>query len=218
MRALVIILIVLGIITLLPALAPDGSADDGRSSERVAAAVTGVVLLIAGIIIGSVRAYNGLVAAHVRCDKTWSNIDVLLKRRHDLIDNLVATVRRYAEHEQTTFTEVARYRSQATQTADVVERGNAEAGLQSAAGQLLAVAESYPDLKADAHFRDLSSQLTSTEDDIATSRQAYNDTTEAANTLVRKFPNVLYASLFGFKERGFFQVDHADRSVPAAAV
>ena len=164
------------------------------------------------------RMYNALVSARLLCEKSWSNIDILLKRRHDLIDNLVATVRRYAEHEQRTFSEVARYRSQATETSDVADRGRAEAELGVAMGHLLAVAESYPDLKASGNFHHLAGQLAETENAIALSRTTYNNAAEVMNGLVRKFPSVVAARLFRYKEIQFFQVDEAERTASVVSM
>jgi len=173
-------------------------------------------LLVAGVglTLFVVAVYNTLVVASVLCDNTWANIDVLLKRRHDLIDNLVNIVCAYAQHEKSTFSEVTAMRSKAEAAGTIREKATAEQWIQGLVSRLMAIAESYPALKADANFQDLSSRLGDTEDGIASSRETYNQAVANLNVLVRRFPDLLIASLFSFGRRDFFEVDAGQKIPP----
>ena len=168
-----------------------------------------VLVLIVGILVAI---YNGLVQLRVRADSAWSDIDVQLKRRHDLIPNLVETVKGYAAHEKGTFENIAKYRSAAMTATSTEDRAAAEGQLTQALRGLLAVAENYPQLRASEEFTALQAQLSQTEDNIQNSRRYYNAVVRDLNTKIQSFPTNILAGMFGFKERPFFQVDApADR-------
>lgn len=174
-------------------------------------------LLIAVVVIGLIIAamYNGLVQLRVRADSAWSDIDVQLKRRHDLIPNLVETVKGYAAHEKGTFENVARYRSAAMAATTPEERGQAEGQLTMALRGLLAVAEQYPQLRASEQFQSLQAQLSSLEDALQNSRRYYNAVVRDLNTKIQSFPTNVIAGMFNFQQRQFFEItDAAERTVP----
>ncbi len=172
----------------------------------------GLVVLLA---IYLVALYNGLVQKRNRVDNSWAQIEVQLKRRRDLIPNLVETVKGYAAHERGTFEAVTEARARAAGATTVAETAQAEGLLSQALGRLFAVAEAYPDLKASQNFLDLQAQLKDTEDKIAVSRQVYNDTVLTYNNAIQVVPAVMLAGMFGFTKREFFEIeDAADREVP----
>ena len=162
--------------------------------------------------------YNGLVQKRNRVDNAWAQIEVQLKRRRDLIPNLVETVKGYAAHERGTFEAVTQARAAAAGAQGPAQTAAAEGILSQALGRLFAVAEAYPDLKASTNFLDLQAQLKDTENKIAISRQVYNDTVLTFNNAIQVFPAVLIAGMFGFTRREFFEVeDAADREVPTVS-
>ena len=162
--------------------------------------------------------YNGLVQKRNRVDNAWAQIEVQLKRRRDLIPNLVETVKGYAAHERGTFEAVTQARAAAAGAQGPAQTAAAEGILSQALGRLFAVAEAYPDLKASTNFLDLQQQLQDTENKIAVSRQVYNDTVLTFNNAIQVFPAVLIAGPFGFTRREFFEVeDAADREVPTVS-
>ena len=161
-----------------------------------------VLALIAGIAI-----YNGLVKSKVRVDEAWSDIEVQLKRRYDLIPNLVETVKGYATHEASVFENVTKARSQAMQAGSLKERLADENQLSGALKSLFAVAENYPDLKANANFMQMQNDIRDTEDKIQSSRRFYNGTVRDYNTKLQVFPTNIFASVMGFKIREFFDID-----------
>lgn len=167
------------------------------------------IAIIAGVVvIGAViYLYNSLVKTKVRTDEAWSDITVQLKRRLDLIPNLINTVKGYASHEKEVFNDVTQARAQAMQADGVKETENAENMFENALKSLFAVAEDYPDLKADQNFRQLQEELVDTEDKIQAARRFYNGAVRDLNTKVRVFPTNVLAKLFGFKQRDFFEVD-----------
>ena len=165
-----------------------------------------VVLLV---LIGLVVLYNRLVRARNRVDNAWAQIEVQLKRRWDLIPNLVETVKGYAAHERGTFEAVTQARTAAQQAKTPAEVAQAEGILGAALGRLFAVAEAYPELQADENFRQLQSELAETENRIAVSRQVYNDTVLTYNNAIQTFPAVTVARSFGFTPREFFEVEEA---------
>jgi LemA protein len=167
-----------------------------------------VLVVIAVLLIGM---YNSLVQLRVRCDSAWSDIDVQLKRRHDLIPNLVETVKGYAAHEKRTFENIAKFRSQAMQASSPVDKAVAENQLTGALKSLFAVAENYPELKASAEFTQLQNSLSETEDTIQNSRRYYNAVVRDLNTKIQSFPTNILAGMFGFQQRQFFEVAAADR-------
>jgi LemA protein len=163
--------------------------------------------LIALVVVSLVGIYNRLVTLRQRIKNAWAQIEVQLKRRYDLIPNLVNTVKGYATHERETFEKVTQARNMAIQAKDVSEQAGAENMLSGALKTLFAVAESYPELKADANFRQLQEELTNTEGKIAFSRQFYNDTVMTYNTTIQRFPTVLVAGMFGFNKEDYFNLD-----------
>ena len=170
--------------------------------------VAGIVVILA---LGMVYLYNRLVAYKVRVDNGWSQIDVQLKRRHDLIPNLVETVKGYAAHEKDLFEHIAQVRTQAMGATGVGDQAKAEGQVSSGLRQLLAVAENYPDLKASTNFLSLQEELSGTESKIAYARQFYNDQVMKLNTAIQSFPSSVMARIFRFKPREFFEMDDAAR-------
>ena len=164
----------------------------------------GVVVFV-GLAVAFV--YNSLVTKRVRVREAWAQIDVQLKRRYDLIPNLVETVKGYAAHEKETLERVIQARNQAIAAQGVEQQAEAENFLSGALRQLFALSESYPNLKANENFAQLQEELTSTENRIAFARQHYNDSTAVYNTAKQKFPNNIIAGTFGFKERDFFEIE-----------
>jgi len=174
------------------------------------------LIVIAVIAVALIAMYNSLVQLRVRADSSWSDIDVQLKRRHDLIPNLVETVKGYAAHEKGTFENVARFRSAAMQATTPDERAAAEGQLTQALRGLLAVAESYPELRASEQFTSLQGSLQETEGAIQNARRYYNAVVRDYNTRLASFPTNIMAGMFGFTARQFFQLDApADREAPA---
>jgi len=171
--------------------------------------ILGVLVFIAVLLIGM---YNGLVQLRVRSDNAWSDIDVQLKRRHDLIPNLVETVKGYAAHEKGTFEDIAKFRSMAMQATAPADKAAAENQLTGALKSLFAVAENYPDLKASAEFTQLQGSLNEVEDTIQNARRYYNAVVRDLNTKIQSFPTNLLAGMFGFQQKQFFEVDAADKA------
>ena len=177
-------------------------------------------ILLAIIVLAAlyvVFIYNGLVRARQVAEEAWSGIDVQLKRRADLIPNLVETVKGYAGHENKTLVEVtqARNAAQAVPSGDVAGRAVAEGILGQALGRLMAVSEAYPDLKANTGFVELQQSLETTENEIQMSRRYYNGAARDLNVKVETFPNNLIAGPFGFVKRAYFEISNeADRAVP----
>jgi LemA protein len=163
------------------------------------------------IVILLVGMYNSLVQLRVRADNAWSDIDVQLKRRHDLIPNLVETVKGYAAHEKGTFENIAKFRSQAMQATTPGDKAEAENQLSGALKSLFAVAENYPELKASEQFTQLQGSLSQTEDAIQNSRRYYNAVIRDLNTKIQSFPTNILAGMFGFQQRQLFEVAAADR-------
>jgi LemA protein len=174
------------------------------------------VLFAVALVVGLwlMGAYNGLVRLRQAVRNAWAQIDVQLKRRHDLVPNLVATVKGYATHEKDTLERVIAARAKATSVTLPADRIKAEGELSSALARLLAVSEAYPDLKANQNFLSLQQELTSTEDRIAFSRQAYNDSVMQYNTAVQTFPTVMIAGMFGFREEPFFEAPAEEKEAP----
>lgn len=172
------------------------------------------VAVLAAIALWLVLGYNRLVRLRNRTQNAWSQVDVQLKRRYDLIPNLVETVKGYATHEQSTFQAVVEARSAAQAATTVGDQAAAESMLTGALRQLFALAEAYPDLKASDNFRTLQTQLADVEGDITVARQIYNDTTLTYNNAVETIPTNIIASLTGFQRGEFFEVEDEGRSVP----
>ena len=181
---------------------------------------TWIVLAVAAVIVVfGVVLYNRLVRTQQMANEGWSGIDVQLKRRADLIPNLVDTVKGYASHERTLFDEIAKLRTEAGRIRedDVAARGAAEGKLSAAVGKLMALAEAYPDLKASENFGKLQAELATVEDEIQMSRRYYNGAVRNLNIMVESFPSNLMAQLFGFRLRDYFEIEDGDRAVPQVA-
>ena len=182
----------------------------------VAAVVLGVFLWVKG-------AYNKMVTADEGVQAAWAQVENVYQRRADLIPNLVATVKGYAQHESETLESVVAARAKATQTVvdpsdlseEAIARFNeAQGELSGALGRLLLIQESYPDLKANQNFSELQAQLEGTENRIATERMKFNETARAYNTLIRKFPDNIIASMFGFEKKGYFEAQAGAETAP----
>jgi LemA protein len=174
-----------------------------------------ILAVVAVLAIALVVLYNRLVRLRNRVDNAWAQIEVQLKRRWDLIPNLVETVKGYAAHERETFQNVTEARAAAQQAQTPAEAAQAEGLLSQALGRLFAVAEAYPELQADENFRQLQSEVAETENRIAVSRQVYNDTVLTYNNAVQTVPGTFVAGPFGFSMREFFDVeDDAQREAP----
>jgi LemA protein len=172
---------------------------------------TAVAVVLALLVVAT---FNRLVRLRNRAENAWAQIDVQLKRRSDLVPNLVEAVKGYASHERETFEAVTNARAAAQGARTVEERGQAEGALTAALGRLFAVAEQYPQLRATENFQQLQQQLTETEDKIAVSRQVYNDTVLTYDTALETFPTNLVAGMLGFEPRAYFETDDAAREAP----
>jgi len=173
-----------------------------------------LVVLLAVIALPLLTSYNSLVAAEETVNSAWSQVENQLQRRTDLIPNLVNTVRGYVSHEETVFTEVTKAREKLIAAGTVAEKAEADQELSSAVSRLLAIAENYPELKADANFRQLADELAGTENRIATARMDYNNAVQAYNTKIRKFPTVIVAKIFGFEPKEYFKAEENANKVP----
>ena len=167
--------------------------------------IFGIALVIAGVIL-----YNRLIRSRNRVDTAWSDIDVQLQRRHDLIPNLVAAVDQYADYERTTLEAVTELRAEAKRITDVEDLGKIEEELSAGVQRLIAVAESYPDLKANENFLNLQTELAETENYLQFARRYYNGSVRDYNTMTATVPSNIVASLFNFGERKFFQKSSDD--------
>jgi LemA protein len=174
--------------------------------------IGGTVLLV---IVALVGMYNALVGLRNQVDNAWSQIDVQLKRRHDLIPNLVETAKGYMQHERQTFESITKARSQAMGARTVEEASKAEGMLSDALSKFMLVVENYPELKANTNFLALQEELTSTENKIAFARQGYNDQVLFYNNKIQMFPSNVVAGMFNFTKRDFFEIENAaEREVP----
>jgi LemA protein len=175
-----------------------------------------IVIVVIVVLIGLFfwLGFNGLVKRRNQVDNAWSQIDVQLKRRHDLIPNLVETVKGYAAHERGTFEAVTQARANAINAQTPADQAQAENVLSGALKSLFAVAEAYPDLKANQNFLNLQEELTSSEDRVAYARQYYNDSVLSYNTQIQKFPTVLLAGMFNFDKREFFDAAPEETETP----
>ena len=169
-----------------------------------------ILAVVVVIILAAVAMYNGLVRLNVQSDEAWSDITVQLKRRYDLIPNLINTVKGYASHEKTVFEDVTAARANAMNAKGVAETAKADNQFQQTMKSLFAVAEAYPDLKASDNFQSLQTELTDTEDKIQASRRFYNGVVRDFNTKRKVFPTSVFASMLGFKlDKEFFELDDA---------
>ncbi len=171
--------------------------------------------IVAVVVLAIIFMYNGLVRLNTRTDEAWSDITVQLKRRYDLIPNLVNTVKGYAKHESSVFEEGTKARSNALGAQGVEETAKAENQFQQTLKSLFAVAEAYPDLKANENFRELQAELVDTEDKIQASRRFYNGSVRDLNIKVKTFPTNIFANMLGFKARQFFEVEEAEAAAIA---
>ena len=166
-----------------------------------------ILVIVVLIVIAIISMYNGLVSARVKVDNAWSQIDVQLQRRFDLIPNFVETVKGYMTHEKETFEKIAALRTSWANTQSVSEKANLDNQLSTALKTIMAVSENYPDLKANQNFSELQEELRNTENKISYSRQFYNDIVTKYNTKLQVFPDSLIASMFHFEEEELFKVD-----------
>lgn len=173
-----------------------------------------VFAIVVVVALAVIALYNRLIVLRNRVDNAWAQIDVQLKRRYDLIPNIVETVKGYASHEKGTFEAVIQARSAAMGASGVAAQGEAENMLTGALKSLFALAEAYPDLKANQNFIQLQDELTGTEGKIAYARQFYNDSVMSFNTAIQSFPANLLAGLFGFVAREYFEVEAAAAEAP----
>jgi LemA protein len=169
--------------------------------------ITILLLLLVVVAMFLMFSYNSLVALRQRVQNAWAQVDVQLRRRYDLIPNLVNTVKGYATHERETFEKVTEARNMAMSAGTVQEQAGAENMLSGTLKSLFALAENYPQLKADGNFKQLQDELTNTESKIAFSRQFYNDTVQKFNTKIQVFPTVIFAGMLGFKAADYFNLD-----------
>jgi len=177
----------------------------------------GWILLIAAVVVGlwAVMTYNGLVSLKNRVEEAWADIEVQLKRRYNLIPNLVETVKGYARHEASTFENVTNARNQALNATTVGEHADADNMLSQTLKSLFAVAEAYPELKANQNFLALQQELSDTENKVQAARRFYNGNVRDFNTKLQVFPTNLVASMLGFEKRDFFEIENAaERAVP----
>lgn len=173
-----------------------------------------VLIIIAVVAVVAIGIYNGLITLRNRADNAWAQVDVQLRRRYDLIPNLVETVKGYAKHEREVFQKVTEARTQAINAGTVAEQGKAENMLTGALKSLFAVVENYPELKANQNFLMLQEELAGTEGKIAYARQFYNDTVMKFNTKQQVFPSNVIANMFGFKEKEYFEIEEPEAKEP----
>jgi len=179
--------------------------------------MTGFIILAILVIVAvwAISIYNRLIKGKNLVDEGWSNIDVQLKQRANLIPNLISTVKGYVTHEKNLLTQVTQLRNQSLNASTVAEQGQAENALTQTLGRLFAVAEAYPDLKANQQFLDVQQQLSQLEEKIQMARRYYNGTVRSLNTLIESFPSNIVAGRFNFTKRDFFELeDTNDRKVP----
>lgn len=176
--------------------------------------VMAVVIIVVILVVSLLSSYNSLVSLEENVNSKWSQVENQLQRRADLIPNLVNTVKGYASHEEKILTEVSRAREKLIMAGSIAEKGEANAELSSALSRLLAISENYPDLKADATFRNLMDNLAGTENRIAVARMDYNNAVEAYNSKIRRFPTVIIASMLGFDKKEYFKAEDGAKQVP----
>ena len=169
------------------------------------------LIIVGAVVLMGIAMYNSLITLRNRCDNAWSQVDVQLRRRYDLIPNLVETVKGYAKHEREVFEKVTQARTAAMNAQTVKDQGEAENMLSGALKSLFAVVENYPDLKANQNFLMLQEELAGTEGKIAYARQFYNDQVMKFNMKQEIFPSNIIANMFGFKDREYFEVAEAER-------
>src|SRR6476659_1680221 len=174
-----------------------------------------IAVLVVVLVLVFIGVNNSMIGARNRCDEAWSGIDVQLKRRHDLIPNLVETVKGYATHERETCEKVTEARAEAMKAQGPAQSSAAEGRLSAVLGDLRAVAENYPELRATENFQQLSRNLSELEDEIQASRRIYNSNVQTYNTKIQVFPNSVIAGMRNFEPKEFFEIeDAADRTTP----
>lgn len=183
-----------------------------------------IILVIAGaLVLWGISGYNGLVTSEEQVQTQWANVETQYQRRADLIPNLVNTVKGYASHEKETLNEVVNARSKATQITvnpndltpeNIAEYQKAQGEVSAALGKLLAISESYPDLKANQNFLELQAQLEGTENRISVARRDFNETAKKYNTLIRRFPKNILAGMFGFSKISYFEAEAGSEKAP----
>ena len=183
-----------------------------------------IILVIAGaLVLWGISGYNGLVTSEEQVQTQWANVETQYQRRADLIPNLVNTVKGYASHEKETLNEVVNARSKATQITvnpndltpeNIAEYQKAQGEVSAALGKLLAISESYPDLKANQNFLELQAQLEGTENRISVARRDFNETAKTYNTLIRRFPKNILAGMFGFSKISYFEAEAGSEKAP----
>jgi LemA protein len=173
-----------------------------------------ILIVIAVIILWIIAVFNGLIRLKTRTDEAWSDIDVQLKRRHDLIPNLIEAVKGYAAHEKGLFERVTEARTKAMSAQGIEEKGKAENMLSGTLKSLFAVAENYPQLKANENFLQLQTELSDTENKIQAARRFYNGNVRDLNIKIETFPSRIIAGMLGFKKREFFAADESEKEVP----
>lgn len=175
-----------------------------------------LILLVCGVVVAllifGIALYNSLVQSKILVDEAWSGIDVQLKRRYDLIPNIVETVKGYAKHESSTFEKIAQLRSAAMNTTSINEKGKIEQELSGTLKSLFAIAEAYPELKANDNFIKLQDSLSEIENELQGARRYYNGTVRDFNTKIMVFPNNLLAGILGFKAREFFAAEESEKA------
>ena len=173
-----------------------------------------ILIVVAAVVLWVIAVFNGLIRLKNRTDEAWSDIDVQLKRRHDLIPNLIETVKGYAAHEKQAFESVTNARAKAMGAQGIEEKGKAENMLSGTLKTLFAVAESYPELKANQNFLQLQTELSDTENKIQAARRFYNGNVRDLNIKIETFPSRIIAGMLGFKKREFFEAEAGEKEVP----
>jgi LemA protein len=198
----------------VPCAPPSAASPAASRIDLVAVLIVIIALLLLGGLLW-ILVRNSIIGSRNRVEESWSGIDVQLKRRHDLVPNLVESVKGYAKHEQSTFEKVTKARSEAMSAKGVEQTGKAEAALSSAIGGLRVVAEQYPELRATENFQQLQAQLSELEDEIQASRRIYNSNVQSYNTKIQQFPTSIIAKQGNFEAREFFEIgDAAEREAP----
>jgi LemA protein len=175
-----------------------------------------LIAIIVIVILAIVMIYNKLVTLNARTDESWSDINIQLKRRYDLIPNLVEVVKGYAKHEKSVFEDVTKARAEALGAKGIDDKAKAEAGLAGALKSVFAVAEAYPELKANENFGQLQAELTDTEDKIQAARRFYNTNVRDLNIAIAVFPTNIFANMLGFKKRELFELEDAAAKEPVS--
>ncbi|WP_324027076.1 LemA family protein [Maribacter sp. BPC-D8] len=173
-----------------------------------------LITIVLILFFYAISVYNGLVRKKTEMAEGWSSIDVFLKKRYDLIPGLIETVKGYATHEKETFENITKARNLAQNASSVDEQGKAESALKNSMVNLFAVAENYPDLKANRNFSELQNELSSLEDDIEMTRRYYNATVKENNIAIESFPSNIFANMFNFNKGEFFEIQNAQEKEP----